>query len=113
MGVAETIIAISGLIAVLTPIWHEIRGVKKMSRADIIGQAERIAWQAVESTKRVKPGMTREQIWAEYRKEVEKYVSGKGMGKISAKEWDGMRDTAEILSHAAKSAFKGLNDLMK
>jgi hypothetical protein len=31
------------------------------------------------------------------------------MGKISQEEWDGIKQTAELLSHAAKSAFPALN----
>jgi hypothetical protein len=112
MGIAETITAITALVAAGTALWREIRGVKKMGRADIIDKAERIAWQAVETTKRIKPGMTSEEIWREFQKEVLKYLSGKGLGKISPKEWEGMRQTAEVLSHGAKSAFKGLQDIL-
>lgn len=109
MGIAELITAGALLLGAVTTLVRELRGIKQMSRAELIGRAEELAWRAVETTKRIRPSMSREEIWQEFRREVLKYLTGKGVNRITEKEWAGMRDTAELLTHAAKSAFGALN----
>jgi len=109
MGIVEGIIAITTAVSGIVALVRELRKGNKLTRGEIIGEAEKLAWHAVEVTKRMAAQRGRplgkEEIWAEFQKEAWKYASGKGLKNFSKDELRGMRQTAELLSHVAKNGI--------
>jgi hypothetical protein len=110
MGIFEVIVAVATLgTAVVGWLAKSQNDIKKLSRGQLIGEAEKMAYKAVEVTKRIAlekgKGLTKEDIWNEFKKEAWKYASGKGIKGFTANELEHMKSSAEVISRAAKNGL--------
>lgn len=106
MGIFELVGAGIVLASSVVALIRELRGVKQITRAQILAEAQKVAWQVVEGLKqqRAKTGVTmsREEIFTAFKGAAYDYVVSKGLKGFTLKEVEGLHKSAELLSQAAK-----------
>ncbi len=104
--IAETIIAITALVTAGTALWREIRGAKKMSRAQIIGEGEKIAFGIVEAAKakakKQGKNLTPEQMGKAFKDAVYDYITNKGLKGFTLHEAEALQKSARMLAESRK-----------
>ena len=107
MGIAELLIfGIPALVGSVIAVVREIRGVKNVTRAQLLADGAKVAFRAVETLKeRALAGgkrLTNGEIQEAFKQAVWDYVKAKGVKGFTMEEIEDLKKTAEVLVLAGK-----------